>query len=63
MNIKEEKVKVQMLSYITGATKQIEYAMNIVEADDNFNNGQNNELNELYKKIGHAWDILINIQQ
>jgi len=50
--------KQEMIAYIKNAVEYIEMAMNVVECDDEFNDGQSELLNAIYKDASKAWDIL-----
>ena len=48
-------------TYVDNAIENLEYAMNIVECNDNFNNAQNEEIDNIYQKLSSAIKILENI--
>lgn len=54
-------LKKRMQEYIDEAIEKIEYAMGLVEENDNFNNDQNLEILEKYKKLSEGMNVLENI--
>ena len=57
----EEAHKQEMTEYIKSAIEYLEMAMNVVECDDKFNNGQSKELNIIYDKANNSIKSLENI--
>jgi len=51
-----------MLHYVEQSIESLESAMNVLECDDNFNNGQSNILNDMYEKIINSVELLKNIK-
>lgn len=48
-------------SYVDSAIENLEYGMNIVECNNNFNDAQNEEIDNIYQKLSSAIKILENI--
>lgn len=48
-------------SYVDSAIENLEYGMNIVECNNNFNDAQNEEIDNIYKKLSSTIKILENI--
>ena len=59
---KEQSHKEKMLHYVEQSIESLESAMNVLECDDNFNNGQSNILNDMYEKIINSVELLKNIK-
>lgn len=57
----EEAHKQEMLEYIKSAIDYLEMALNVVECDDKFNNGQSQELSKVYDKTAKTLKILEDI--
>ena len=57
----EEVRKQEMLEYIKSAIHLLEKALNVVECDENFNNGQSYKLNKIYEKTTKKIKELENI--
>lgn len=57
----EEALKQEMLEYIKSAIDYLEMALNVVECDDKFNNGQSQELNKIYDKTAETLKTLKDI--
>jgi hypothetical protein len=53
--------KNEMYEYIKSAIHYLELAQNVVECDDKFNDGQSEELNEIYDKVAEAIKLIENI--
>ena len=51
MNIVENECKQGMYVYINLAIDNLKKAMNVLECDERFNDGQSEKLNETYDKI------------
>lgn len=48
-------------TYVDNAIENLEYGMNIVECNDNFNDAQNEEIDNIYQKLSSVIKILENI--
>ena len=46
----EEAHRLEMLEYAKSAIYYLELALNVIECDDRFNNGQSEMLNNIYDK-------------
>lgn len=57
----EEAHRKEMLEYIKSSIYYLEMAMNVVECDDNFNDGQSEKLNKMYDKTSEVIKTLENI--
>ena len=57
MNI-EDAHEQEMIEYIKSAIHYLGLAMNAVECDDKFNDGQSEKLNKIYDKASKAIEIL-----
>jgi hypothetical protein len=51
MNNEENKVKQEIDGYIDLVIDSLEKAMNVIECDERFNDGQSENLNKVYDKI------------
>ena len=51
-----DDIKQNMLNHVEQAKRHIEKALNLVECEDVLNNGQSQEINEVYKKIAKVYD-------
>ncbi|MFT9493400.1 hypothetical protein [Anaerosolibacter sp.] len=51
MNIEENECKQGVYEYIQLAIDNLEKAMNVIECDERFNDGQSEKINEMYDKI------------
>lgn len=50
----EDAYKKEMNEYIKSAIEYLEMALNVVECDDKFNDGQSEELNQIYDKVSNT---------
>lgn len=57
----EEAHKQEMLEYIETAISYLGMALNVIECDDNFNEGQSKKLDRIYDKSINAIKILESI--
>ncbi|MFQ8922578.1 MAG: hypothetical protein ACLR60_11840 [Clostridium paraputrificum] len=48
-------------AYVDNAIENLEYGMNIIECNDELNNGQNDEMDNIYQKLSSAIKILEDI--
>lgn len=48
-------------TYVNNAIENLEYGMNIVECNDDFNNVQNEEIDNIYQKLSSVIKILESI--
>lgn len=48
-------------TYVNNAIENLEYGMNIVECNDDFNNAQNEEIDNIYQKLSSVIKILESI--
>lgn len=54
----ENAHKQEMCEYVKSAIYYLELAMNVIECDDKFNDGQSEKLNKIYDKVTEAKGIL-----
>lgn len=54
----EEAHKEEMIHYIEQAIERLELAMNVIECDEKFSNGQSQVLNGIYDKANEVVEIL-----
>jgi len=59
----EQAHKEEMVHYIEQSIERLELAMNVVECDDSFNNGQSEMLNEIYDKLSAVTKLLDSIKK
>lgn len=57
----EEAHKQEMLKYIKSSIEYLEMAANVIECDDNFNEGQSKKIDPIYNKCINAIKILESI--
>jgi hypothetical protein len=57
----EEAHKQEMSEYIKSAIEYLEMALNVVECDDKFNDGQSEKLNQIYDKVSSTVKTLESI--
>lgn len=48
-------------TYVNNVIENLEYGMNIVECNDDFNNAQNEEIDNIYQKLSSVIKILESI--
>lgn len=57
----ENIIKQEIVNYVEQSKICLELALNVVESDDNFNDGQCKKVNELYDKISKIYDEFKNV--
>ena len=53
-----DETRLSMIFFTNEAIENLGHAMNLVEANDNYNDGQNEEFNRIYDTIADAWKKL-----